>query len=331
MVKRIFAVVCIAFCLIPLFCVSSFASADDSYLRFSSIQIGGSLGDEGFLTSSDSSSATIAFTGVGEYGESDQLWLLQLGLDVQLLPSAEQSYFYYGASSSKDLTKVELGYIRGYKVVVSFDEIVIYILYQKSVDVHSDKAPLSICSFSWSASTGLVEYGSLSYDSSSDSYVTKSLLACQRILIDTPFLFHKSLYRSVISAEELTTLFYVDPDIIYNAGFDSGKVIADAKLATEKRLSYEDGYIDGYADCTESPNSEAFQNGYRAGKTEGESEPNGVKIANIVKLIIEAPFYMIQKVFNLELFGVNIGGLIFGIISCAIAFYIVKFILNFFM
>lgn len=77
-------------------------------------------------------------------------------------------------------------------------------------------------------------------------------------------------------------------------------------------VSYELGYSDGYSE----------------GRLDGQADPAANRLIDVLKAVIEAPFFLISKVFDVNIFGINIAGVIFSLLSITIAYFVIKFILK---
>lgn len=71
-----------------------------------------------------------------------------------------------------------------------------------------------------------------------------------------------------------------------------------------------------------------FSDGYSEGRLDGQADPAANRLIDVLKAVIEAPFFLISKVFDVNIFGINIAGVIFSLLSIMIAYFVIKFILK---
>ncbi len=125
----------------------------------------------------------------------------------------------------------------------------------------------------------------------------------------------KFYVRDVIEEIGLLTyrIYYLSPDLTDNQIYDSG---------------YQDGYNAGNFDG----NSQGYQDGYNAGEAIGYGtgynaglEQSGKYSFNsLIGAVIDAPVSAFTSLLNFELLGVNILGLITGLLSLAVIVLIIK-------
>lgn len=98
----------------------------------------------------------------------------------------------------------------------------------------------------------------------------------------------------------------------YNEGYDVG---------------LDDGWNVGYADAVDEGVGR-YDHGFRDGVVKGESNDVSGKFVDIVGEIAFAPYRAVSAMFDFEIFGINIAGLIFELITIfalvAIAFVVIK-------
>lgn len=127
---------------------------------------------------------------------------------------------------------------------------------------------------------------------------------------------------------EETDLYAIDFDFFV----DNGLAFEGNTFDTNATVSYKSGFQDGQAASTrywrnyyaDIINNTNYDTAYQAGYNDALAEPNSSKIIDIIKVIFEAPFYIIQKVFNLELFGINIANFIFTLFSIGVCVFVWK-------
>lgn len=127
-----------------------------------------------------------------------------------------------------------------------------------------------------------------------------------------------------------TSILIVPTDII-GLNYDALDVTSHASYSNP--YFFKDGYSSGFFRGSDFGYDEGYVDGELAGYDQGyqEAVDPEISLINIIKAGVEAPFYVIQHAFNFELFGIQIGGLIFGIITAVIGFFVVKLILRIFL
>ena len=149
-----------------------------------------------------------------------------------------------------------------------------------------------------------------------------------------------------LSPEEVSSI-YQDG---YNAGEINGYIVGHEEGESQgKNIGYQDGYAEGY---TEGYNSgkrnwhmEGYSSGYSAGYTDGYSEgfsegyetgymhgaimnPQGtpvvLNISSIITSITSSVGNFFTSAFDIELFGINIAGLLSVLIICAFVFIVIR-------
>lgn len=99
---------------------------------------------------------------------------------------------------------------------------------------------------------------------------------------------------------------------------------------------YDAGYSDGYSVGNSDGNSTGYDDGYQAGEivgydrgySDGINDSNQYTFNNLIGAVIDAPVSAFTSLLNFELLGINILGLITGLLSVAVIVLIVKLCLG---
>lgn len=97
-------------------------------------------------------------------------------------------------------------------------------------------------------------------------------------------------------------------------------------------FGYNTGYSDGYISGESEGNSSGYKDGYNVGVTEGYnngynvgiSDSNQYSFYNLFGAVLDAPVRVFSDLFNFNLLGVNLLGLITGLITLAFVILIIK-------
>ena len=133
-------------------------------------------------------------------------------------------------------------------------------------------------------------------------------------------------------------------DEAYQQGYDDGYLLGNQETYDE---AYQQGYDDGYYDGLDTDNGESYDNGYKSGYYDGNNDgfikgydkgydigiingqKNGEKVnANFGEMILnvlDAPRQALSNILNFDFLGVNIGNLVFFLISTALVVFVIKF------
>lgn len=95
---------------------------------------------------------------------------------------------------------------------------------------------------------------------------------------------------------------------------------------------YDAGYTDGYLQGNSDGNSKGYEDGYKAGEIVGYGNGYNVGLEygtdysfnGLIGAVIDAPVSAFTSLLNFELFGVNILGLVTGLLSLAVIVLIIK-------
>lgn len=112
---------------------------------------------------------------------------------------------------------------------------------------------------------------------------------------------------------------------VYNDFFDMLSR-TDSWNALYATGSYGGTYSDGYQDGLQVAQTNAYIDGYKAGSLEQYGE---TAFKQVITSIVQSPVDFVQSVFNVDIFGFNVAGIIFAIISIAIAIFVLKIIFMF--
>ena len=102
-----------------------------------------------------------------------------------------------------------------------------------------------------------------------------------------------------------------EQDSVYQNGYNAGYNVG---VSTSQSQSYQNGYNVGYED------------GYNIGSTQDAEVSFGSALQDSLSLIIMSPISFIQSVLNFDIFGFNIGGIVFFLLSLGIVIFIVRII-----
>ena len=103
-------------------------------------------------------------------------------------------------------------------------------------------------------------------------------------------------------------------------------------LVQDGNTYYENGYTNGYNQGLVDGNSQGYQEGYNAGHgvgyadgyNAGRNDGSDYSFNGLIGAVIDAPVSAFTSLLNFELFGINILGLVTGLISVGIIILIVK-------
>ena len=128
----------------------------------------------------------------------------------------------------------------------------------------------------------------------------------------------------------------VDTDKYYNNGYDQGYSVGyDAGVAYSDPLyhwsqGFEQGIIEGRYGYTENSEVTAQVNdAYRNGVKQGESNDVSDSFIDLVGEIAFAPYRAVSAMFDFEIFGINIAGLCFELLTIIIVLIVGKFVLSY--
>lgn len=91
---------------------------------------------------------------------------------------------------------------------------------------------------------------------------------------------------------------------------------------TYPALMYQ-SFLDGVS-ISDVSETEAYNRGYQ----DGYANPATNSIINVVKTVMEAPFYIIAHGFNVDFMGINFANVIFFILSVAVAWFVIRILIH---
>lgn len=103
--------------------------------------------------------------------------------------------------------------------------------------------------------------------------------------------------------------------LFYQAG-------SDFTAYTYPYLTYQ-SFMDGVS-LSQVSETEAYNRGYQ----DGFANPATNSIINVVKTVMEAPFYIIAHGFNVDFMGINFANVIFFILSVAVAWFVIRILIH---
>ena len=128
-------------------------------------------------------------------------------------------------------------------------------------------------------------------------------------------------YHSSESIEQCPSNYYTYREYFTSNAFNLGD-----------NSAYQQGYNDGYNTGVGDGNSNGYNDGYSAGETVGYGngynagleQSNKYSFNSLIGAVIDAPVSAFTSLLNFELLGVNILGLITGLLSLAVIVLIIK-------
>ena len=106
--------------------------------------------------------------------------------------------------------------------------------------------------------------------------------------------------------------------------FDS---IIENAILRDSRLSFDQGYYSGYADGNKYGQSVAYQRGYDDGYNDGFSaDSTAMTIFNGILNVALVPINFFLSIFNFEVLGINIKGLVSALLTIAIVIIVIRLI-----
>lgn len=120
----------------------------------------------------------------------------------------------------------------------------------------------------------------------------------------------------------------------YNSGYDNGYGVGYNANSSE---SYSRGYDDGYADgqYLYSYGQQGYNQIFNAGKQaqlqeDIESEETGLNLSfyHLLSTIVMFPYQVVKEGMNVDIFDINIGGVIIGLFMLSLVLFIVRLFLK---
>lgn len=116
----------------------------------------------------------------------------------------------------------------------------------------------------------------------------------------------------------------------YNSGYSTGETYGYAVGYSQGEtqgynngytVGNREGYDKGYAEGSEVVQQDAYLRGY----SDGAKDSNYMK--NTLITIFSSPYYILNEVFDFEIFGISISKIIMFVISCLLVGFVIKLIL----
>lgn len=115
----------------------------------------------------------------------------------------------------------------------------------------------------------------------------------------------------------------IDADFIFMPMLNEGNEVQPYVIYVpyHDRITYNDGYTEG--------NNDGYSSGYNLGYKEGEQSTVTKDFSDIIESIIMSPYYLASNIFDFEIFGFNVAGTIFQIISSICVLWVVGKLLEY--
>ena len=119
----------------------------------------------------------------------------------------------------------------------------------------------------------------------------------------------------------------------YNAGYSAGlNTSNNSNYTNGYNAGYNDGYTSGVNDGNSSGYSEGYDDGYDVGVSygynEGVNDSNQYTFYNLFGAVLDAPVKVFSSLFNFNLLGVNLLGLITGLFTLAVIILVIKLVMG---
>ena len=116
----------------------------------------------------------------------------------------------------------------------------------------------------------------------------------------------------------------VDTDSFYQDGYTAGQESIDTDAY------YQDGYTAGQESVdTTAVYDSAYASGYDTGFREGEQSELSGNFINVISEIAAAPYNAIKIMFDFDIFGINISGLIYKVITVLVTLLVIGMLLDY--
>ena len=107
-------------------------------------------------------------------------------------------------------------------------------------------------------------------------------------------------------------------DSYYNNGYNTGL-----------NTGYNNGYNEGYNTAYDSIDTDSFYDngyneGYNKGYNTGLNESGSNVLGNALKVVVASPFDIFKRMFDFDIFGINIHNLVFSILTMFVAIWFIK-------
>lgn len=144
--------------------------------------------------------------------------------------------------------------------------------------------------------------------SSTNSSTFERISTNDYIEVRTDFYYKELSYDGLYTTNYVN--FSINLDLLginYSLGYNAG---------------YNDGYNSGILEGTASGKQSGYIQGYNAGYNVGSSGNN--PLYGMVVAVVDAPINIFKDIFNFDILGINIAGVVFGIISLLIIIWLIK-------
>ena len=188
----------------------------------------------------------------------------------------------------------------------------------------TDHERIYILSYSYNESTQRYDIRSFYISSYTTGYMTFRTLhvpSYQGNPYQFPYSYYSgSLYTQNSEFEQFIKVYKKDPINADHLDNDYYKACTDLNYYDDINNAYNDGYDNGYGT--------GYQTGYNEGLAHADYDSTALTVFTGIVSIALTPINMFLKIFNFEILGINLTGLISGILTLAVVVIIIRLILG---